>query len=333
MSQRPNTNNKKAGPPTARTLFPGSGASLGGTGASSTRRPTISNSTTGSGSGSSARGSGPNANGSWAGPNLYARIFFYMSLYFTYVSFRSTRSAIENGSNSNNSNGSLKQQQSSSNTNKLALAMLKTPIGSLGSGQSSTSSNSKRHYDSLFYTTMQYGADATSVIEVGCSSNTPFLVYLDWIDRKTCVGPLFDENGMDMRNTTTTALIEKNDEEAKVEKTDTNFMNYLPPKGSKKFDLLLCNQGLEQVADPGAYVKKLISTATTSIISVPYECDTCNHHVTDHITYDMIMEWSAPHVPVYSGIVAEIHESAGEKMERRIILVYKPDEEAISNSA
>jgi hypothetical protein len=111
------------------------------------------------------------------------------------------------------------------------------------------------------------------------------------------------------------------DNSTNIEKITADFMEYELPRG-EKYDLLLCNQVLEHVPKPAAFMKKLISSAKTSIISVPYNWANCGKecaHVSHHITHKKLMMWSAPHVPIYQGIVTENQDS---KFGRRIILVY-----------
>ena len=54
------------------------------------------------------------------------------------------------------------------------------------------------------------------------------------------------------------------------------------------------------------------------------DCGKVCNHVTHYITNEMILEWGAPHVPIYSGIVSE-DKPKGFKMAKRIILVYQND--------
>lgn len=80
---------------------------------------------------------------------------------------------------------------------------------------------------------------------------------------------------------------------------------------------------LEHVPDPAAFMKKLIQTAKVSIISVPFDWSDCGktcNHVTHHITTDMILKWSAPHVPIHQSIVTE--DGKSKSVTRRMILVY-----------
>ncbi len=190
---------------------------------------------------------------------------------------------------------------------RLIEALKNAPIGSLG--PSGTNRKHMRYYDTLFYTTMQYGADAKSIIEVGCASD-PFLKHLSWIDQRTCVAPYFVEYGKDSGKYLNTD----------IKKVTADFMEYELPN-DENFDLLLCNQVLEHVPNPAAFMKKLIASARTSIISVPYnwgDCGkTCNHK-TNHITIDKLKKWSAPYVPVYHKIVEE--EGSGGNRKRAIVV-------------
>lgn len=200
---------------------------------------------------------------------------------------------------------------STTNYNRLARAVQQIPIGSLG--PKGTPRHYFRYYDSLFYTALQFGADAHSSIEVGCAGD-PFLQYLDWIDKRTCVAPYFVEYGGAKDKSTT-----------KIDSVTADFMDYQLPN-DEKFDLLICSQVLEHVPNPAAFMKKMISTAKTSIISVPHDWADCGktcNHVTHHITNDVLMEWSAPHVPIYEGVIKEEHDTKGTVM--RTILVFKTE--------
>jgi hypothetical protein len=198
---------------------------------------------------------------------------------------------------------------------EVSQAVEHAPIGSLG--PSNTIRSKFRYYDSLFYTTLQYGANAESVIEVGCASD-PFIKYLDWVDKRTCVAPYF----VDYANNKMESNI------TKVERITADFMKYELPD-NKKYDLLLCNQVLEHVPQPSLFMKKLISSAKTSIISVPFNWGDCGkgcNHLTDKITYEKILKWSAPHKPIHSGIVTE---KVNYEFNRRIILVYTESDEIV----
>ena len=202
--------------------------------------------------------------------------------------------------------------------NKIVQSLLKAPIGSLG--PKGTSRLHHRYYDSLFYAAMKYGITAKTSIEVGCASD-PFLRYLDWIERRTCVAPYFVEYSSNSS---------KNDNDKlstnAIETVTADFMEYKLPNNTQ-YDLLLCSQVVEHVPDPASFMKKLILSAKTSIISVPFDWSDCGkkcNHVTHHITKELLLKWSAPYVPIYSVVVVE---NEGKRYnDKRIIVVFKNDD-------
>jgi hypothetical protein len=194
---------------------------------------------------------------------------------------------------------------------KLIQAIRKAPMGSLG--PAGTDRQHLHYYDTLFYTTLQYGADASSVIEVGCASD-PFLKYLGWIDERLCVAPYFVQYADSSRKN----ILETNE----IKAVTADFMEYQLPN-DEKYDLLLCNQVLEHVPNPASFLKKLIASAKTSIISVPYNWEACGetcNHKTNYITVKMLRKWSAPYVPIYYKIV---EEDGKGKNRKRVIVVYE----------
>ena len=204
-------------------------------------------------------------------------------------------------------------------SNRLALSLAKTPIGKLG--PANTKRHNFRYYDTLYYTALQFGHDAKSLIEVGCAA-IPFIKHLDWVDKRTCVAPYYVQyEGSDTGNKNTQLSGTTN----AIESVVADFMEYKVKDYS--YDLLICSQVLEHVPDPSAFMKKLIQTANTSIISVPYKWPDCGkscNHKTDQIDYEMILEWSKPHIPIYSSIVQEKLEGGRNyASSRRLILVFQ----------
>jgi len=193
----------------------------------------------------------------------------------------------------------------SGGTTSTALAVMTAPIGSLGPKGSSR--QHYRYYDSVFYSAVQFGSKAQSAIEVGCAGD-PFLRHLSWIGDRTCVAPYFE------------AYDGQADKDSKdVKHVVADFMEYKP---KKTFDLLLCNQVIEHVQDPAAFMKKLIESATISIISAPYNWPSCGKncgHVTDNITPSMFAEWSSPYKPVISEVIME---GKGAVYEKRFLWVF-----------
>jgi len=215
-----------------------------------------------------------------------------------------------------------------SDTARIARALEMAPIGSMG--PKGTSRARYGYYDSLFFLTMQYGRGAKSLLEVGCASD-PFSKYLNWIEDRTCVAPYFIQYAGG--GTIASHQLAASKDMYGVEFVEADFMTYEATPAAtttssavaakkEKYDLLLCSQVVEHVPDPGAFFRKLIESAKTSIISVPYNWPPCGkicNHVTDHITLDTILEWSKPHTPQHYTIVKE---GAGGASSRRIITVF-----------
>lgn len=207
-------------------------------------------------------------------------------------------------------------QQKHASDSLLARTIDKVNIGSLG--PSGGARQHLRYYDSLFYTALHFGAHAKTSIEVGCASD-PFLQHLGWIEKRTCVAPYFvkyDQHSGGHDNT----KLKKNGNA--IERVTADFMEYTLPD-DHKFDLLICSQVLEHVPDPSSFMKKLIRSAKTSIVSVPFQWGDCGkkcNHVTDNISRDVLLKWSKPYVPIYQGIVSE--RDGRHVFDKRIILVF-----------
>ena len=195
-----------------------------------------------------------------------------------------------------------------------------TTFLSLGLGPRGTSRQYYRYYDSLYYAALQFGAEAKSGIEVGCAAD-PFLKHLDWIDKRVCVAPYFAHYNKAGKSDGTAM----HGKEKEIISVQADFMEYSPPhNGTFDYDLLICSQVLEHVPDPALFMKKLISTAKVSIISVPYDwgpCEKCGH-ITNHITYEMLLEWSEPYLPIFSSVVIEKHleQRVVDRMGRMILV-------------
>jgi hypothetical protein len=298
---------------TKRTLFPGDGydLSMSPTKASprgstaSPRGPTSPRSPRGSGGGGVSGG----------GARLATLVFAIFSVVASVSLFATVVTMDIASMRGDNEDVDDYEPQEPSFDSKIARALQNASFGSFG--PRGTSRERLRYYDALYYTALQYGSDAESILEVGCASD-PYVQHLNWIANRTCVAPYFESyeryavDGTEMAGNSTT-----------IEKITADFMNYELPRG-EKYDLLLCNQVLEHVPKPAVFMKKLISSARTSIISVPYNWPDCGkecEHVSHRITHKKLMGWSAPHVPIYQGIVTENQDS---KFGRRIILVFKP---------
>lgn len=204
------------------------------------------------------------------------------------------------------------------------------PIGSLG--PKGTTREHFVYYDMLFLLALRYGRDAKSILEVGCATD-PFVRYLSYIggdttsQKRTCVAPYFVNYENKKK--------EKQDQgQHDVELIEADFMKWDIPASQKnqqnqnqKYDLLICSQVVEHVPDPGAFMKKLIKSATTAIISVPYDWPDCGkkcNHISNHITLDTILEWTSPeYKPVHYAIVSERGTGKTKNTDKRIIAVFQ----------
>ena len=204
---------------------------------------------------------------------------------------------------------------------KLSHAHNNAQIGFLG--PSGTIRHQFRYYDALLYIAMEFGRTAKSLIEVGCATD-PFIKNMKWIDKRTCVAPYFVDYAK-----TTGNIDNKLFDADEIEKVTADFMKY--DLDDYSYDLLICSQVIEHVPDPAAFTKKLVKSAKTSIISVPYKWGHCGktcNHVTDEIGYDTILKWAEPHVPIYSSIVTE-KNSGDVTNKRRLIVVFEQNETTV----
>lgn len=68
---------------------------------------------------------------------------------------------------------------------------------------------------------------------------------------------------------------------------EADFYTY---KGSG-FDLVICNQVLEHVPDPGSFAKKLLRTGSVVVASVPYDWKKVKGHLHQHIKERDLLKW------------------------------------------
>ena len=264
--------------------------------------------------------------------------------------------------NNNKKDTALLPPQSSSLL-RMGQALSRTPIGHLGPQK--TSRHSLLYYDTLFYLSLQYGPEARSLLEVGCAAD-PFVQYLTWIPQRTCVAPYqVQYNGNNHGGSTRTTRRPATDATtvkassyssrntqatSDMQFVQADFMQYhgtphnvynlkspsstaaATSQDDDLFDLLICSQVVEHVANPGAFLHKLVSTAKTSIVSVPYQWPDCGpncHHISNNIDLNTIWSWTAPYnyAPQYYAIVDEtLHptmtSTTTATMTKRIVLVY-----------
>lgn len=188
----------------------------------------------------------------------------------------------------------------------------------IGMGQSRNSYQSDRaglhYYRHLFCSAQYYGKGAGKVLDVG-SSNPPFLLSMNWVRQRDVVAPYLVGDGQcdgkelcDLGNGITSRM--------------ADFMKWDPDTSDKHkpYDLVICSQVVEHVDDPTAFVRKLVGTAETLIMSVPYKwhdenCGHC-HHKSHNIDEDRIRNWAGQRELAH-------YISKEDGGEQRIIMVFR----------
>jgi hypothetical protein len=86
-----------------------------------------------------------------------------------------------------------------------------------------------------------------------------------------------------------------------VETVVCDFAHYRP---DGRFDLVLCLQVLEHLADPAAFARKLLATGRTAIVSVPYRwpAGELESHRHDPVDEAKLREWTGAD-PIDSALV------------------------------
>jgi hypothetical protein len=193
----------------------------------------------------------------------------------------------------------------------LSQSMLHPPTRALG--PKNTNRVNGIYYESTYFLSMQFAAEAQSMLEVGCAAD-PFAEHLHWIRTKHCVAP-FVASYMGRSHDGAAVQDAGNYSTGRtVRHITADFMTW--PMQPRTYDLIICNQVLEHIPTPGSFLKKLISgSRLTTIISVPFMWRQCCGHLHHYINVTTILEWSKPHQPVSYSVVAE-------KLGKRLIAVF-----------
>jgi hypothetical protein len=117
-----------------------------------------------------------------------------------------------------------------------------------------------------------HAPDGGSVLDVG-SNETDVVGALEWFDRRV----VLDRMLLEPRRGVETIMID--------------FMNYEP---HDSFDVVLCLQVLEHIADPAPFARKLLATGRTVIVSVPYvwPAGVVANHLHDPIDEQTLRAWT-----------------------------------------
>lgn len=126
------------------------------------------------------------------------------------------------------------------------------------------------YYQAIFQYAAVAGNHARNVLDVG-AADTDYVNWLYWIPDRYVLD-------IDIARPPpgTTAI-------------RTDFLNYRP---SEKFDLVLCCQVLEHVAEPAAFCRHLKEVATNLIVTVPYRwLGNTPGHVNDPVDEEKLEGW------------------------------------------
>ncbi len=117
----------------------------------------------------------------------------------------------------------------------------------------------------------KYGRGASSVLEVG-PRDTTFLEGLDWIPRKVAIDLLYKP------------VI------AGCENIQGDFITWTP---GEMFDLGVCMQVMEHLENPAPFAAKLLASARSLVVSVPYmwPAGQCKNHLQDPVNLDKVSSW------------------------------------------
>jgi hypothetical protein len=209
-----------------------------------------------------------------------------------------------------------REQREEVNDNRVDLDDVVTPLrfGALGPGN--TERSRLRYYDAAMAMMLPFTANATSAVEVGCVKPA-FVRHLSWVGRKVCVAPYFAAyKGLDLD------ARDSSDDDDDVEYVEADFLTWRGQEYDDDgiFDVAMSLQVLEHVADPRAFMKKLLGTSRVVVVSVPYmwaDCKTKCNHRHHMITADTLKTWSGNATPAVEIIVRERGNGAA-----RLIAVY-----------
>jgi hypothetical protein len=139
-----------------------------------------------------------------------------------------------------------------------------------------------RYYQEVLGVARAHASTAQSALDVG-AGDTELVRWLDWIPLRVALDP------------------RPADPVPNVERVVANFLDYRPPR---TFDLVICLQVLEHLEDPVTFLRKLLSTGRTVIVSVPYRWPKglAPRHVQDPVDEAVLTRW-AGRDPVESRVV------------------------------
>ena len=129
------------------------------------------------------------------------------------------------------------------------------------------------YYREVIRLAREWAPGGGRVIDVG-ANETALLRQLDWFEQRVA---------LDIRRFFGA--------QEGIQRITTDFLAYRP---ERPFDLVLCLQVLEHLAEPAVFARKLFDTGATVIITVPYKWPKgeCKTHVQDPVDETNLREWT-----------------------------------------
>jgi hypothetical protein len=152
------------------------------------------------------------------------------------------------------------------------------------------------YYREVIALARQHAPAGRHVVDVGAGP-TGVLAALTWFDRRVAL----DRSPVPRRRG--------------IERVCADFLAWEP---DVHFDLVLCLQVLEHLAEPATFARKLLATGSTVIVSVPYRWPRGYYppHVQDPVDEDALQAWTG-RTPVETRIVTDDLQ--------RLIAVYRSE--------
>jgi hypothetical protein len=162
-------------------------------------------------------------------------------------------------------------------------------VDRIGLHESSYSKNRKdqQYYRDTWCAVRFLGEGARSIVDVG-SSFPPFLMSTDWIPEREITSKYFPGNEKPCGAATTCTL---------QDGIQANIQDFYTWHPDKVYDVVIAMQVVEHVSNPTRFMRKLLKTGRTVVVTVPYKWD--DHHMEFHkhhkIALEDMRQWAGKH--------------------------------------
>jgi hypothetical protein len=132
-----------------------------------------------------------------------------------------------------------------------------------------------RYYAQVLDCARRHAPGGGSVLDVG-GRDCVYVAWFDWFQRKVVLD------------------LKPPPPQPGVETVTGDFLAWQP---DVRFDLVLCLQVLEHLADPKPFCRKLLATGRIVIVSVPYRWPQglCRYHLQDPVDEAKLLGWAGQH--------------------------------------